>query len=112
MIRIQKEAGKLPMDTKLIEPDLDKLEAICARYAVHELAILGSAVTATFGSESDVDILVEFEPEAHVGFLMMSRLQRELSSLLNRHVDLVPKNGLKEAVKEEVLGRAKVLYAA
>ncbi|MCI0565376.1 MAG: nucleotidyltransferase domain-containing protein [Nitrososphaera sp.] len=100
----------------MIEPELaipqDKLEAICTRYAVHELAIFGSAVTATFGSESDVDLLVEFEPEAHVGFLMLSRLQRELSSLLNRPVDLVPKKGLKEHVKNDVLASAKVLYAA
>lgn len=100
----------------MIEPELvipqDKLEAICARYAIHELAIFGSAVTVSFRPESDVDLLVEFKPEAHVGFLMLSRLQRELSSLLNRQVDLVPKKGLKDHIKKEVLTSAKVLYAA
>ncbi len=104
------------METRLIEPKLcipqDKLETICARFAVHELAIFGSVLTAAFGPESDVDLLVEFEPEAHVGFLMLSRLQRELSLLLNRRVDLVPKHGLKKHIKEEVLKSAKVLYAA
>lgn len=89
-----------------------ELEAICARYSIRELAIFGSAVTAAFSPESDVDLLVEFKPEAHVGLLTLSRLQRELSSLLHRQVDLVPKKGLKEHIKKEVLTSAKVLYAA
>ncbi len=65
-----------------------------------------------FGLSSDVDVLVAFEPGARVGFLALGRMQRELSALLGRSVDLIPMAGLKPAVREEVLPRAEVLYAA
>ena len=65
-----------------------------------------------FGAEGDVDVLVEFEPRAQVGFIAPSRMQRELSELLQRHVDLVPRNGLKPIIREAVLSSAEVVYAA
>jgi predicted nucleotidyltransferase len=65
-----------------------------------------------FGPGNDVDVWVAFEPGARVGFLALGRMQRELSALLGRPVDLVPRDGLKSMVREEVLPRAEVLYAA
>ncbi|MBW2011809.1 MAG: nucleotidyltransferase domain-containing protein, partial [Deltaproteobacteria bacterium] len=62
--------------------------------------------------DSDVDILVEFEPDAQVGFIILGRMQRELSELLHRPVDLVPKNGLKPEIRETVLSSAEVIHAA
>ncbi|MGH8479286.1 MAG: nucleotidyltransferase family protein [Gammaproteobacteria bacterium] len=100
----------------MINPDLkipaNELRALCARHAIRELAIFGSAVTENFMAESDVDVLVEFQPHARVGFLTLSRLQRELSALFDRPVDLVPKSGLKAQIREGVLATAKVVYAA
>jgi predicted nucleotidyltransferase len=63
-------------------------------------------------SASDIDLLVTFEPEARVGFLALARMQRELEELLGRKVDLVPKGGLKPAIRDAVLATARVLYAA
>lgn len=91
---------------------LDKIREICRRYGVQELAIFGSAVGSEFGPESDIDLLVEFESDREVGFLTLAGMQRELSEILGRKVDLVPKGGLKPRIRDAVLSSAEVLYAA
>lgn len=89
-----------------------RLKEFCRRYRVRELSLFGSALREDFAPDSDVDMLVEFEPSAQVGFMALSRMQRELSELLSRRVDLVPKPGLKEKVRQAVLDSAEVIYAA
>lgn len=84
---------------------------LCHRYKVRELSLFGSAITKDFNLESDIDLLVEFEPEAEVGFMTLSKMQKELSAILHRPVDLVPKGGLKPVIRDAVLSSAKVLYA-
>ena len=69
------------------------IRELCRRYKVRELSLFGSAITKDFNSASDIDLLVEFEPEAQVGFITLSRMQRELSAILHRPVDLIPKGG-------------------
>jgi predicted nucleotidyltransferase len=73
--------------------------------------VFGSTLRDDFTSTSDIDLLVEFEPEAQIGFMTLSKMQRELSQILNRQVDLIPKKGLKLKIREAVLSSAKVLYA-
>ncbi len=92
-------------------PDWEIAE-LCRRYHVRSLALFGSALRADFRANSDVDLLVEFEPDAHVGLLLLSRMQRELAELFGRPVDLVPRDGLKPAIRETVLAAAQVIYAA
>jgi predicted nucleotidyltransferase len=82
------------------------------RYKVRQLALFGSALRDDFGPESDVDFLVEFDPTAQIGFLTLAKLQRELSAMIRRRVDLVPKHGLKDRIRQAVLASAKVVYAA
>jgi len=91
---------------------VEKIRMLCRRYRVRELALFGSALRDDFEAESDVDLLVEFEPEAQVGFMTLARMQRELSNILHRPVDLVPKGGLKPKIRQAVLSSAEVLYAA
>jgi predicted nucleotidyltransferase len=98
--------------TTAVEIPSDRLAELCRRYQVRELSLFGSAVREDFGPDSDLDLLVEFEPSAQVGFLTLARVQRELSALLGRHVDLVPKPGLKSRIRQSVLEGAKVIYAA
>ena len=62
-------------------------------------------------ADSDVDLLVEFAPGARIGFLALGRMQRELATLFGRPVDLVPRDGLKPLIRQEVLQSARVLYA-
>jgi len=97
---------------KLDEIPTEALASICRRYSVRRLSVFGSVLREDFGPESDIDVLVEFEPEAPIGFLALSRLQRELSTLLGRRVDLVPRSGLKPAIRDAVLATEQVIYAA
>ena len=90
---------------------LKAIKDLCERYRVRELSIFGSALREDFRRDSDIDLLVEFEPEAQIGFMTLSRMQRELSAVLNRPVDLVPKSGLKPKIREMVISSTRVLYA-
>lgn len=91
---------------------LQEIGLLCRRYQVRELALFGSALGKNFGPESDIDLLVEFEKDAPIGFLEFAALQNALSDLLHRKVDLVPKKGLKPLIRDEVLSRIQVIHAA
>ncbi len=91
---------------------ISEINQVCQRYRVRELALFGSALRDDFGDASDIDLLVEFDPEARVSFITLARMQRELSALLHRRVDLVPKHGLKPRIRQSVLDSAEVVYAA
>ena len=91
---------------------VEELTSVCRRYQVRELALFGSTLRPDHSPESDVDLLVSFQPAARVTFSTLARMQRELEALLGRKVDLVPKDGLKPVVRDHVLGTARVLYAA
>jgi predicted nucleotidyltransferase len=88
------------------------LNKFCRRYQVNRLALFGSVLRQDFSKDSDVDLLVSFEPDAHVGFLTLSRMQRELSDLFKRPVDLVLMDGLKPVIRDSVLANIEEVYAA
>ena len=90
----------------------DKVVEFCQRNRIRTFSLFGSILREDFGPDSDVDVLVEFEPEARVGFMALGRMKRELADLLGRHVDLVPRDGLKPLIRDNVLDSAQVLYAA
>jgi len=90
----------------------DALVEICRRYEVRELALFGSVLRDDFRSESDVDVLYEIEPGAPMGLIRLGGLKEELEALFGRSVDLVPKKGLKPAIRQSVLDSAEVVYAA
>jgi predicted nucleotidyltransferase len=88
------------------------LKEFCRRYQVNRLALFGSVLRRDFHKDSDVDVLVSFEPDAHVGFITLSRMQRELSELFERPVDLVLMDGLKPIIRDSVLANIEEVYAA
>ena len=88
-----------------------KITDFCRRNQVKSLALFGSVLRADFRPDSDVDVLVEFEPEARIGLVALGRMQRELTALLERPVDLVPKDGLKPVIRQDVLASTEVIYA-
>jgi predicted nucleotidyltransferase len=90
---------------------LAKIAELCRRYRVRELSLFGSALRDDFRPESDVDLLVEFEPGARVTFITLGYMEEELERLLDRRVDLVPKDGLKPRIRDAVLASTQVLYA-
>jgi len=102
------EARMIHKDLKLPKTELP---GYCRRNGIRRLELFGSATRADFGPQSDVDLLVEFRPEARIGFIALSRMQRELSVLFGRSVDLVPRAGLKPVIASSVLNEAEPLYA-
>jgi len=95
----------------VVVPDAE-IAVICRRYHVKELAIFGSAARNEMRPDSDIDLLVEFLPEARVDLLQHLAAERELSELLGRKVDLVSRRALRSALREEVLSQALPIYAA
>lgn len=77
-----------------------------AQFQVSSLWIFGSMVRDEAGPDSDVDILVEFEPGAHVGLFALARLQRCLQKILGRKVDLATLGTLHKALKKDILEEA------
>jgi predicted nucleotidyltransferase len=92
--------------------DGPSLAEVCRRYGVKELSLFGSAVRGEMRPESDIDIMVEFEPGIRIGLIKFELLVEELESLTGRRVDLVTKRGLKPWVRPQVLKDARVVYAA
>ena len=76
------------------------------------MALFGSVLRDDFRPESDIDILVVFDPSARITFMTLGKMKRELSTLFRREVDLVPQEGLKPAIRESVLSSAQEVYAA
>jgi predicted nucleotidyltransferase len=94
-----------------IEVPAEQLQAICERYRVRELSLFGSAARGEMTSASDVDILVEFQPQAQIGWEFFD-LEEELTQLFGRKLDLGTKRSLKPWVRPHVLREARVLFAA
>ena len=92
--------------------DRNRIAEFCRRWNVVELAVFGSVARGDFRENSDIDVMVTFAPEAHIGLLSLARMENELSAMFNRKVDLVTKGGLKPLIRDEILAEAEVLYAA
>ena len=90
----------------------DKLAEYCRRHRIRKLALFGSVLRDDFRQDSDVDVLVEFEPRARVGLLALAGMELELSALLGRRVDLNTEGFLSHYFREEVLKEAEVQYVA
>jgi hypothetical protein len=90
---------------------VEPIAEICRRYGVRELSVFGSASRGEMRPDSDIDLLVEFNADSPAGMFEFVAMERELSSLLGRRVDLVSKNGLKPRVRPNVLRDARVVYA-
>lgn len=85
---------------------------LCRRYQVKELCLFGSAARGEMQPASDIDLLVDFLPNARPGLLGLSAMSRELSGLLGRRVDLAVKPALKPRLRPQILADAQLVYAA
>src|SRR3974377_1325525 len=93
--------------------DRAALSALCRKRAIQRLSLIGSLLKGTSRPDSDVDLLVEFEPGATPGFLGMAQMKNDLSSLLGgRKVDLRTPRDLSRHFRDEVMRSAEVQYAA
>ncbi len=105
--------ARLPLDWCVrprIAIDRARIAEFCRRHHIRRLALFGSVLREDFGPNSDVDVLVEFDPE-HVPGLAFFDMQEELSELLGRKVDLNTPQCLSRYYRDEVLAEAEVQYA-
>lgn len=94
-----------------IDVPKEKIAEFCRRNHIKRLALFGSALREDFGPDSDVDVLVEFEPGTRVG-LRFFGMEQELSEILGRKVDLNTPGFLSKYFRDEVLAEAEALYDA
>lgn len=92
-----------------IPPDM--IRDFCERHHIVRLALFGSALRSDFGSHSDLDVLVEFDP-AHIPGFAFFAMQDELSDLIGWPVDLHTPQFLSRHFRDTVQQQARVIYDA
>jgi hypothetical protein len=90
----------------------DRLIEFCQRNHIRKLSVFGSALRGQLGPDSDIDLLVEFEPGHTPGLFSIVRMEMELSEALGRKADLRTPEDLSEYFRDEVLEHAEVQYQA
>ena len=88
----------------------NKIAEFCKRRHIRKLSLFGSYLHGNFGAESDVDILVEFEPDHVPGLITLSGMEIELSEIIGRKVDLRTPEDLSRYFRKEVVESAEVQY--
>jgi predicted nucleotidyltransferase len=92
---------------------VSSIGSFCRRWSVRELSLFGSVLREDFSSESDVDVLVAFEPGVRRSLFDLVEMRDELMDLFGRDVDLVSQGGLRNPFRRhEILSTRQVLYAA
>ena len=96
--------------------DHEKLAECCRKWRIAELALFGSVLRDDFHPDSDVDLLVTFEPDANWGLLEQATMESELSSMLNRKVDLVSRRAIERSAnwirRQAILESAETVHVA
>jgi len=90
----------------------DSIAEFCMRNRVRRLSLFGSVLRKDFGPDSDVDILVEFEPGTRIGLIRLSGLEIELGNIVGRKVDLNTPGFLSKYYRNQILTEADVQYDA
>ncbi|NRT54732.1 nucleotidyltransferase family protein [Sphaerotilus uruguayifluvii] len=88
------------------------LAPICRRHGIRRLAVFGSRLKGTARPDSDLDLLVEFEPDRVPGLLGLSGIELELTEMLGVKVDLRTAQELSPYFRDEVINQAQVAYVA
>ena len=93
--------------------DMEKIEDFCLRWKISEFSFFGSVLREDFGPESDVDVLISFEPEIPWNLYDWMDMIEELQEILGREVDVVEKSGLRNPFRRQaILTNRRVIYAA
>jgi hypothetical protein len=89
----------------------ETLAAFCQNHHIRKLAIFGSVLRDDFRPDSDIDVLVEFDPAHIPGYIRLADIALELSDIVGRPVDLNTPNMLSRYFRDQVLAHAEVQYA-
>ena len=93
-----------------------KLAEFCKYWKITELAFFGSVLREDFRPESDLDLLVSFNPKAKISLFDLVRMQNELKEIFGREVDLVERRAIETSEnyirRKSILSNTKIIYAA
>jgi uncharacterized protein len=98
-----------------IELPIEQIAEFCDRWQVTEFALFGSVLRADFRADSDIDVMVQFHPDAHPTFSTLDQMESELQTLFQRNIDLITRQGIETSRnylrRHEILSSAQVIYA-
>ena len=100
------------MKKRNIDIPQEKIAEFCQRHHIKRLALFGSALRDDFKSDSDVDVLVEFEPGTRIGMIRLAGIELELSEILGRKVDMHTPGFISKYFRNQVLTEAEDQYVA
>ena len=91
----------------------DDIVQLCKKYFIKELSIFGSSIRDDFTLNSDVDILISFDKNSEITLFDIMDLEKDFSKLINKEVDIVEKEALKNPIrKSQIMSTREVIYAA
>jgi uncharacterized protein len=100
--------GDLPLQN--LQP---QIEAFCQKYSVQEMSLFGSAIRPDFRPDSDVDVMLQFEPGHGFTFENTPDIQDDLERLFGRAVDVIEKGRIRNPIRRAaIMGNYRVIYAA
>ena len=99
------------MDKEIIKKQLlNALKSIPHLDSIQSVAIFGSYVNGNPSEESDIDVLINFEPTAAIGFFTLSDIKNSLESFLKKPIDLLTPEAISKYFKDEILAQAEYVY--
>lgn len=104
-------AGNIKSDKMQIDIPREKIAEFCKRNHIRKLSLFGSALQGDFGPDSDIDLLVEFDPEHIPGLIQLAGMEIELGKIIGHKVDLRTAQDLSRYFRQDVLNSAVVQYA-
>ena len=103
------------MPITAIELPMEKIGEFCHKWQVIEFALFGSVLRDDFRPDSDIDVMVQFHPDAHPTFRTLDEMEVELKTIFHRDVDLITRQGIETSRnylrRHEILSSAQVIYA-
>lgn len=97
-----------------IELPMEQIQQFCDRWQVVEFALFGSVLREDFYPDSDIDVMVQFDTNAHPTFFDLSNMEDELKTIFHRDVDLVTRKGIESSRnylrRQAILSSVQVIY--
>jgi uncharacterized protein len=98
-----------------IDLPTEQITEFCDRWQITEFALFGSVLRDDFRPDSDIDIMVQFHPDAHPTFSSLDQMEAELKAIFQRDIDLITRQGIETSRnylrRQEILSSAQVIYA-
>lgn len=101
------------MELANINLPMDRIKTFCEKWQVIEFALFGSVLRDDFRPDSDIDVMVQFHPEARPTFWSLEQMEEELKTIFNREVDVVTRQGIENSRnplrRQEILSSAQIV---